>query len=140
MKRVSPRRAWLPPRLRGERGAVAPALLILPIAIVSVMLAIHFSLVLHGRNVAAAAAQDGLRAAQLDGATEGNGHAAASRTLALFPSIQSTEIEISRGEDMVTITVTGEVSTPLASVFKFNDFKVSLEGPVERFYAESERE
>lgn len=130
-------REALSSRLRGDRGSVAASIIILPVVIIAILLAIHFGLVLHGRNVAAAAAQDGLRAAQLDGATAGNGREAAYATLALFPNIEAASVSVTKGRDEVHVRISGEVRTPLNGLF--NTFDIDLEGPVERFYFESER-
>lgn len=122
---------------RTDRGAVTASIIILPVVIFAILLGVHFSLILHGRNVATAAAQDGLHAAQLQGATAGNGHRAAQNTLNLFGGIKNASIEVSQGPNTVTVTVRGEVRTPIDGLF--NTFEVSRTGPVERFYFEAER-
>ena len=121
---------------RSERGSVAASLIILPMVMLAILLVVHFSLVLHARNVATAAAQDGLRAAQLEGSNAAVGEAAAHTTLDLFASIDA-DVDVNRGDDYVTVTVTGSVTTPLNGLF--NQFTIGAEGPVERFYEESER-
>jgi len=93
---------------------------------------------MHANNVANAAAQDGLKAAQLDGATAGNGKVAAENTLALFGGIEAAKVTVTRTDDTVTVQIEGEVAVPLNGVF--NSFDVSATGPVERFYLESERQ
>ena len=103
----------------------------------SIVLGIHFSMVLHGRNVATAAAQDAVQAAQLQLATGGNGHQAAQNTLAMFPAIRDAQISINMGIDTVSVTIRGSVDAPIGL---FNDFEVTRSGPLERFYFESERE
>lgn len=147
MRCVQPRQEALLSRLRAddgptarrERGAVAAAIIILPVVMFAILLGIHFSLILHGRNVATAAAQDGLHAAQLQGATPGNGRQAAQNTLALFGGIKDASIEVTPSLDLrtVTVTVRGSVRTPLDG--PFTSFEVSRTGPIERFYFESER-
>ena len=121
---------------RSDRGSVAASLIILPIVMLAILLVVHFSLVLHARNVATAAAQDGLRTAQLEGSNAAAGEAAAATTLDLFASI-SADVNVDRGNDYVVVTVTGSVTTPLNCLF--NEFTIGAEGPVERFYEESER-
>lgn len=113
------------------------SIIILPVVMFAILLGVHFAMVLHGRNVATAAAQDGLHAAQLQGATSGNGHQAAQNTLALFGGIKNASIEVSQSLNTVTVTVRGEVRTPLDGLF--NTFEVTRTGPLERFYFESER-
>lgn len=128
-----PQRRWT----RTDRGAVTASIIILPVVMLAILLGVHFSLILHGRNVATAAAQDGLHAAQLEFATSGNGQQAAQNTLNLFGGITNASIEVSRDLDTVSVTVRGEVRTPLDGLF--NTFEVTRTGPVERFYFESER-
>lgn len=103
-------------------------------------MAIHLSLVLHGRNVAAGAAQDALHASQRFGATAADGHAAAEQTLDLFDGIDSPVINVEKNDrtDTVTVTLTGSVTTPLDGFF--NSFDITVTGPIERFYLESERQ
>jgi len=139
---VLPRQEAFLSRRRGDRslrdrGAVTASLLILPAVMFGVLLAIHSSLVLHGRNVANGAAQDAVQAAQLQFATGGNGEQAARNTLAMFPGIRSAQISVTPGLNTVTVTIRGTVETPLDF---FNDFEVTKSGPIERFYFESERE
>lgn len=132
------RSRWSWANLRSERGDIASSLIILPLVLFAIAMCIQGALILHGRNVANAAAQDGLMAAQLDGATQGNGKVAAENTLALFDGIEAAKVSVSRNDDTVTVTIEGEVSVPLDGLF--NSFSVTATGPVERFYLESERQ
>jgi len=110
------------------------------VVIFAILMAIHLALVLHGRNVAAGAAQDALHATQRHGATSGDGHNAAERTFDLFEGINSPNVHVDRNTttDTVTVTVTGSVNTPLDGFF--NSFDITVTGPIERFYTESERQ
>jgi len=121
-----------------EQGDIASSLIILPLVLLAIALCIQAALVMHANNVANAAAQDGLKAAQLDGATAGNGKVAAENTLALFGGIEAAKVTVTRTDDTVTVQIEGEVAVPLNGVF--NSFDVSATGPVERFYLESERQ
>ena len=123
--------------LANERGSITAGVIILPLVMLSIVLGIHFSMVLHGRSVARAAAQDAVQAAQLQLATGGNGHQAAQNTLAMFPAIRDAQISINMGVDTVSVTIRGSVDAPIGL---FNDFEVTRSGPLERFYFESERE
>ncbi len=139
---VLPRREALLSRQRGdqpasERGSVTASMIIFPTVMLAIFLGVHFSLVLHGRNVANAAAQDAVQAAQLQFATGGNGTQAARNTLALFPGIRDAQISVTPGLNTITVTIKGEVATPIDG---FNDVEVTKSGPIERFYFESERE
>jgi len=124
--------------LRAERGSVTAGLIVLPLALLAVLMVIHFALIMHARNVATAAAQDGLAAAQLQGATPSKGKKAANNTLALFGGIHSTSVRVLPGPNTVTVTVKGTVRAPLGGLF--TDFEVTRSGPLERFYFESERQ
>lgn len=136
MSRATPRRDALSPRPRSDRGEVAASLIFLPVVILAIMLAIHFSFVLHGRHVASAAAQDGLRAAQQKGSGSAEGRAAAQATLSLFNNVDAS-VNVAKGSDTVTVRIQGDVDTPFGDVF--NDVYVVITGPAERFYFESER-
>jgi len=117
---------------------VTASLVILPIVLFAIVGTIQLALVFHARNVATAAAQDALHAAQLEGATEGNGVEAAERTLGLFEGIDDANISVTKTTTDVTIRVQGSVNVPLDGFF--NSFDVTVTGPVERFYSESERQ
>jgi len=139
MSRTMPRQEALLSRPRaGERGAISASLIILPMVLLTILVTIQLALVMHGRNVAAAAAQDGLHAAQLLGSTEGNGVEAAERTLELFEGISSADITVTKTQNTVTIRVQGEVAVPVDGLF--NSFDVTVTGPTERFYKETERQ
>lgn len=124
-------------RSYNERGSITASLVILPIVLLAIVVTIQLALVFHARNVATAAAQDALHAAQLEGATEGNGVEAAERTLDLFDGINSADISVTKTDTDVTIRVNGSVKVPLDGLF--NSFDVTVTGPVERFVRESER-
>lgn len=125
-------------RWSGEQGDISSSLIVLPLVLLAIAVCMQAGLVLHANNVANAAAQDGLRAAQLDGANDGNGTVAAENTLALFDGIEAAKVTVSRTEDTVTVRIEGEVAVPLNGVF--SSFNVSATGPIERFYLESERQ
>lgn len=124
-------------RFRGARGEVSTTLIVFPAVIIAFYCAVHAALVFHGRSVVAAAAQDGLRAAQLEDGTEADGYAAANRTLALSPGLQNTDVDVSQGNDAVSVTVTAQVNTLLIGVF--TNVRADVTGPRERFYSEAER-
>ena len=138
MRRIWPRREALPSRLiDDERGDVAVSVLLIPLAFLAVFGTIHFALVFHGRNVAAAAAQDGFFTAAQFGANAEDGENAARATLGLFPGIVADpEVDVDKNDNVVTVTVKGEIATPLNF---FSGFDVTVTGPPERFYTESER-
>jgi hypothetical protein len=110
----------------------------LPVIIFGIALGIHFALIMHARNVATAAAQDGLHAAQLQGASANDGRRAANNTLALFGGIHSTSVDVNRNPLNVSVTVRGTVKTLIGG--PFTEFEVTRSGPLERFYFERERQ
>jgi len=143
MSCTKPRREALSSRLRADdRGSASVVhLIMLGIVLFAILATIQTAFVLHGRNVATAAARDGLHAAQLIGASEGNGVEAAERTLGLFDGIESYEIAISpvtADTKEVTVKITGDVKVPIAGLF--NSFNVTVTGPTERFLLETERQ
>ena len=108
------------------------------VVILALFLSFHAALVYHGRQVVAAAAQDGLRAAQVDGGSETSGMQAAQSTLDLAGNLESENVQVQRTDLMVTVTVTARVATPLFPVF--DDVSFQVEGPVERFISEADRQ
>jgi len=138
MRRIWPRREAVPSRsVRDDRGDVAVSVLLIPLAFLAVFGTIHFALVFHGRNVAAAAAQDGYFTASQFGANADDGKNAANATLGLFPGIQANPVvNVTKNDQTVTVRVTGTVNTPLNF---FSGFDVTVTGPTERFFAEDER-
>jgi Flp pilus assembly protein TadG len=112
-------------------------LIVFPAVILSFYFAIHAALVFHGRSVVAAAAQDGLRAAQIEGGTAADGRAAADQTLSLAPGLRNPSVNVNQTNDTVTVTVSAHVDTLLAEMFSTVSAEVT--GPRERFYSEAER-
>ena len=137
MSITGPRREATPSRFPGgDRGSVAVSVILIPLALLVVFGTIHLALVLHGRNVAEAAAQDALFAASQFGATQQDGEAAANRTLDLFQGIQGATVSVVKTEREVRVSITGEVTTPL---HYFSGFTVEVIGPNEEFLNEAER-
>lgn len=112
-------------------------LIVFPSVILAFYAAVHAALVFHGREVVAAAAQDGLRAAQIDGGTAADGRAAADQTLGLSPGLRNVVVVVDDGGDTITVRVSAEVDTLLAELF--TDVSAEATGPRERFYSEAER-
>lgn len=102
---------------------------------------IHAALIFHGQQVVSAAAQDGLREAQLhrdSGNSRQLGENAARRTLDLAGGLSNKSVRVNRGDDTVEVVVSARVSTSLFTFFR--DITVRIDGPVERFYSEAERQ
>jgi Flp pilus assembly protein TadG len=115
--------------------SVVEATITLPIVIVLTMLVVQYALLWHGRNVAEAAAQDGLRRARAYQATAAMGKQAALDYLSqVAPKLlTSKHVDAARTASTVTVRVRAHVSTILG----FGSFTVdeSAAGPVERFVA-----
>jgi Flp pilus assembly protein TadG len=124
-------------RLRSDRGELPVTLIVFPAVILAFYFAIHAALVFHGRSVVAAAAQDGLRAAQIEHGTEADGVAAANATLALSPGLTNQSVEVIQGDDTVVVKVSAEVETLLVNIL--TNVSAEASGPRERFYSEAER-
>lgn len=124
--------------LREDRGEIASVLILLLVAIQVVLLVMHASLVFHGRQVANAAAQEALGAAQLFEGDVAAGQTAGQDVIALSGGLfTSSNVAVSRGTDTVTVTVTATVDTLLFPVQ--NNVSVTVTGPAERYLAEADR-
>ena len=114
-------------------------LLVFPLAVLSVLLCAHAALVFHGRSVVAGAAQDALRAAQIENGSRGDALDAATRLLDLAPGLTDRDVDVSYsdGGDTITVTVSADVQTVIPGLL--NDVRSVATGPRERFYGEDER-
>jgi Flp pilus assembly protein TadG len=121
-----------------ERGEVTGAVILLPVVVTMVFLVIHAALVYHARSVMAAAAEDGARAAQAEGAS-----AAAGRTVALevldssSGLIPDPAVEVERTATDVRVTVRATVRGPIP--WFHPTVQASAGGPIERFIPEDQR-
>ena len=117
-----------------ERGfSTLEAVIVIPVAVILTMLVIQYVMLWHARNIAEAAAQNGLRAARGYQATGAQGQASASdylRTVA-GPMLGNPRVNADRGATTVVITVHAKV----ISVIPFGSFSVTeaATGPVEKF-------
>lgn len=114
-------------------------LLVFPIALLALFVAVHVALVMHGRSVVAAAAQDALAAAQIENGSLADARARAEATLDIAPGLTEVAIDVHTEDDGDTIVVT--VSARVESVFLGlgSDMTSVASGPKERFYAQDER-
>lgn len=122
---------------KDDRGEVPIFMVLLATVFLLLYISIHGAMVFHGQSVVSAAAQDGLRAAQLEGGTESDGQQAAEATAAYFQGLSNVQIDVDRTDEQVTVKVTATVETP---TFGFaNNVSAEVSGPTERFIKESER-
>ncbi len=112
-------------------------MVVFPLAVVSFLLCAHAALVFHGRSVVAAAAQDGLRAAQIENGTGADARQAATNILDLAPGLDNRNVGVVSDGDTITVTVSAELDTVVPGLF--SDARSVASGPRERFYGEAER-
>jgi hypothetical protein len=94
----------------GEAGATTlEAVLVFPALLLLLMLIIQFALWYHASDLATAAAQDGVRAARIEGATAADGADRANQLLdQTGPSIlQGRHVSVQRGADIARVEVRG---------------------------------
>jgi hypothetical protein len=123
-------------RRSGERGfSTLEAVVIIPVAVILTMLVVQYVMLWHARNIAEAAAQNGLRVARGYQATGAQGQASASEYLTNVAGhlLSQTQVNADRGPRTVVVTVHARVT----SVIPFGSFTVTetATGPVEQFSA-----
>lgn len=121
-----------------ERGDVAPLVVLTPLTVFLVMFVVQMGLYFHARTVLNAAAQDGARAAQYEGAGSAEGVAAVNQILDGSRQLITVKtLQVDAGPPTVTVTITAEV----ASVVPFwtGTATASASGPKEFFRPENER-
>ncbi|MEW6470661.1 MAG: TadE/TadG family type IV pilus assembly protein [Actinomycetota bacterium] len=96
-------------RLRDESGEAAEVVLVTPVLLLLVLLVLQFGLWYHAAHVAHAAAQEGVRAARLEGGTDEDGRQRAERLLARAgPTIVGDPvIDVSRDVATAVVEVRG---------------------------------
>lgn len=120
-------------RLRhDQRGEVTEAVLVTPVLLFLVMLILHFGLWFHAEHVVRAAAEQGVRAARLDGATAADGQRRAEEFLAGSGlSVGDPAVTVTRDDDRAVARVSGRSVAVIPGL----RLAVSAESelPVERF-------
>ena len=125
-----------PGRGPSERGAASTQLvLITPVLILMVMLIIQFGLWYHGSHVAIAAAQEGARAARLEGGSAAAGEERARTFLGALGQdvVGEARVVATRGPEVARVEVSG-VAVAVVPGFRLPIHAVS-EGTVERYRA-----
>ncbi len=123
---------------RSERGTSTTQLVIVfPAVFLMLMLVVQFGLWYHGSHVAVAAAQEGARAARMEGSTASEGQRVAETFLSDVNDdlIQSLVVKVHRDSEHVRVEISGE-SIELVPGFRIPITAVS-DGPVERFRSDS---
>jgi Flp pilus assembly protein TadG len=128
----------MPARHREQTGSATTELvLLMPVVLMLVLLVVQFGLWLHARQVATAAAQEGLVAAQVETGTAVAGHARAVAFLAQTGGLRGTRVDASRDVTTARVAVTG--TTPAVLPGTALGVSAVAQGPVERFVAEGDR-
>lgn len=119
--------------------SIVEAVITLPVLIMMVMFVVQYALLWHGRHVAEAAAQNGLRDARGYQANAAAGERSASDYLRQVAPNLLTRPQVNANRDDTTVTVT--VRATVLSIVPFGDFTISetAAGPVERFIAPAGR-
>jgi Tfp pilus assembly major pilin PilA len=117
-----------------DRGfGTLEAVIVIPVVVILTMIVVQFVMLYHARNVAEAAARDGLRVARGYQASAGQGKTAAEQYLAnVAPKLLAQRhCDVQRNATDVVIVCHANV----ASVVPFGSFSVSEQatGPIETF-------
>ncbi len=123
---------------RDQGGSSSTELvLLMPVVLLLVLLIMQFGLWLHARQVAAAAAQEGLAAARTETGTGDVARARAQRLLSEAGGVRNADIEAQRTDMTARVAVSGTAPAVIPGVA----LHVSglAEGPVERFIPETQR-
>jgi Flp pilus assembly protein TadG len=117
---------------------VAPLVVLVTLTMFLVMFVIQVGLVFHAKTVLNAAAQDAVRAAQLENATVADGEAAAAGILAGSSGLLSNvAVDSARTATAVTFSVSADVLSVVP--FWSGSVSGSASGPRELFRPEAER-
>ncbi|MGH3626504.1 MAG: TadE/TadG family type IV pilus assembly protein [Sciscionella sp.] len=127
-------RSRLPARTAGDDGfSTLEAVVVIPVVVIITMLVIQYVMLWHARNLAEAAAQNGLRVARGYQATAAQGQASATHYLDSVASnlLQDRQVDAHRTATTVEVTVHASV----LSVVPFGSYTVdeTASGPVERY-------
>lgn len=125
-------------RLASEAGSSTTELvLLMPVVLLLVMLIVQFGLWLHARQVATAAAQEGLSAVQRVAGSEADGQERIDAFLAEAGGLRDVAVTIVREIESASVEVRG--STPAVVPGMHLGVTIAVQGPVERFVPEPER-
>lgn len=125
-------------RGRGDDGDVAPLVVLTGLTVVLVMLVVQLGLFFHARTIVNAAAQDGLRAAQLEGAGPGTAQRAARQVLVGSDRLLPQPVVIVREtSNEIEVVVAAEVVSLVP--FWQGEVRSQVVGPVEKFRPQGDR-
>jgi Flp pilus assembly protein TadG len=125
-------------RLRDERGmSTVQVAILFPAVLIWLMLIVQYGLWWHAKQVANAAASEGVEAAQVDGASESDGESAAAEYLAEAGNLDDITVTVDRQAEVVIVEVRGEAPQLVPGITWSVEAR-STE-PIERFIPEGER-
>ena len=120
-------------RERDSGFSTLEAVIVIPVVIIMTMISVQYVMVWHGRNIAEAAARDGLRVARGYQATGPQGSAICTQYLDIVADklLSDRSCTIDRGAQSVNVAVHATVM----SVIPFGSFTIdeTASGPVELF-------
>lgn len=102
-----------------------------PAVLLIILLALQFGLYLHAAQIAEAAAQEAVEAAQVESAGAADGRRAADDLLGALPALRAPNVSVGRTATVATARVTGRAQQVVPGI----DVRVTAraQGPVERF-------
>ena len=105
-----------------------------PAVLLIVMFALQFGLYLHAAQIAEAAAQEAVEAAQVETAGVAEGRAAAAVLLRELPALRGPTIAVERTATIATARISGHAQQLVPGL----DLRVvaAAQGPIERFVPE----
>ncbi len=122
----------------GERGDVAPLVVLTPLTVFLVLFVVQLGLFFHARTVLNAAVQDAARAGQLEGATDADARDALDQILAGSTSLLTvTSFQADVGPTTVSVTASADVLSVVP--FWSGSTSAAASGPKEVFRPEDER-
>lgn len=123
---------WAPQSRAAGSGSLE-AVLVTPALFLMVLLIIQMGLWGHAHHIAQAAAQSAVATARVEDGSGGDGAAAATESLSVNAggTLTVEDVEVDRGAETVTVTVTGEAASLIPGLSW--PVSVSATGPVERF-------
>jgi Flp pilus assembly protein TadG len=119
---------------RNERGsATIEAVLTVPVLLLLILMVIQFGLWYHASHTAKAAAQEGVRAARIEGATATAGHERAARFMAnAAPTlVHEVTVNATRDNEHARVEVNGSVQSLIPGLHL--SVHAEAQSPVERF-------
>lgn len=123
---------------RDEAGLTTTQVAVLfPALLLWIMLIVQYGLWVHAKQVATAAAAEGVDAAQVLDATSTDGEAAVLDFVTQAGNLDAVAVSVERGGDSVLVQVRGNAPM-LVPGFSWA-VTARAEGPVERFVPETER-